>query len=233
MIPYLRTQFPEMPIVDYVHMEEWYWRGGGHARSSAVMSEFIDKTFVCNSATRDVMINHFGVQANKVETIYIGVDESEFNPDSVEGGWLYDRLGIGREHPIVLFPCRIADQKRPLMMVEIAKGVVEKRPDIIFAVVGDGPLEKQMKQRILQYGLGENVRLIGRCDDMKLCYKDAAMTLICSIKEGLSLTAYESCAMSTPVISADVGGQRDLIDNKVGRLIRSRVKESDGIDINL
>ena len=54
---------------------------------------------------------------------------------------------------------------------------------------------------------------------MQECYKDASVTLICSLKEGLALTAYESCAMGTPVISSNVGGQKDLIDENVGALI--------------
>ena len=45
------------------------------------------------------------------------------------------------------------------------------------------------------------------------------MTLICSLKEGLALTAYESLSMGRPVISSDVGGQAELIDDSVGRIL--------------
>ena len=45
------------------------------------------------------------------------------------------------------------------------------------------------------------------------------MTLICSLKEGLALTAYESLSMGRPVISSDVGGQAELIDASVGRIL--------------
>lgn len=65
---------------------------------------------------------------------------------------------------------------------------------------------------------------------MEECYQDASITLICSIKEGLSLTAYESCAMGTPVVSSDVGGQSDLIDDTVGILVP--VRQSEGIDFD-
>ena len=39
------------------------------------------------------------------------------------------------------------------------------------------------------------------------------LRLYAVLKEGLALTAYESCAMGVPVVSADVGGQKDLIDS--------------------
>ena len=62
---------------------------------------------------------------------------------------------------------------------------------------------------------------------MEKAYRDSDVTLICSLKEGLSLPAYETCAMETPVISADVGGQRELIDDTVGRLIPLGQAETD------
>ena len=58
LIPWLREHFPELPIVDYVHMEEWYWRQGGYARASGMLGAVTEKTYVCNSATRDVLIEN-------------------------------------------------------------------------------------------------------------------------------------------------------------------------------
>ena len=50
------------------------------------------------------------------------------------------------------------------------------------------------------------------------------------MKEGLALTAYESLAMGIPVVSADVGGQKDLIDDTVGALIPLMQDEKDDFD---
>ena len=56
------------------------------------------------------------------------------------------------------------------------------------------------------------------------------MTLICSLKEGLALTAYESLSMSTPVITSDVGGQAELIDRTVGKVLPLLQSESEELD---
>ena len=79
-------------------------------------------------------------------------------------------------------------------MLQIAKKVLEKRRDIYFLVVGDGPEYSLMKQFVEQEGLNNKVLFSGARTDMACFYKDSDVTLICSIKEGLSLTAYESCA---------------------------------------
>lgn len=35
MLPWLHLRHPRIPVVDYIHMEEWYYRSGGYARPSA------------------------------------------------------------------------------------------------------------------------------------------------------------------------------------------------------
>lgn len=230
MVPWLRKCFPDLCIADYVHMEEWYWKSGGFARPSGTLGAFLDKTYVCNSATRTVMINEFHRKPESVETVYIGVDEKEFYPDNAAGGKLYEMLHVSRDRKLILFPCRIHPQKRPFMMLDIAEMVVKKNPEALFVVIGDGEQLKSLEEAIARRKLQDFVVCIGRMENMKECYRDAALTLICSIKEGLALTAYESCSMGVPVISSDVGGQRDLIDDTVGRLIPMRQNEANDLD---
>lgn len=230
MVPWLRKQFKSLSVIDYVHMEEWYWKEGGFARLSGIFGSVLDKTYVCNSATRQVLVEHFGRNGDDVCTMHIGVDKQKYDPCKTETGKLYEKLGVGEDRPVILFPCRISPQKRPFLMLEIATKVRETEPDVVFAVVGDGPQLKPLIAEIKKKGLDQTVYCMGRSDDMASCYRDAKITLICSIKEGLSLTAYESCAMGVPVVSSDVGGQKDLIDHAVGALIPMRQKEDTDFD---
>jgi len=85
--------------------------------------------------------------------------------------------------------------------------------------VGDGPQLEELKQAANNKKLQDTVYFAGRADDMLPYYKDADVTLICSLKEGLALTAYESLSMGVPVISSDVGGQKELIDDTAGKII--------------
>ena len=104
-------------------------------------------------------------------------------------------------------------------MLDIAKAVQTQVPNVLFLVVGDGAERAEMESTIQQRKLEKIVQLIGYEEDLRPYYKVANVTLICSLKEGLALTAYESCAMGTPVVSSDVGGQGEMIDDKVGALI--------------
>lgn len=231
MMPWIRQHFPNIALVDYVHMEELYWRDGGYARISGRMDGITEKTYVCNSGTRTFMIESYGRKKESVETVYIGVDEKYFERNSVSEGNLYKELSISDKRPIVLFICRLHPQKRPYLMLQIAKKVAQKIPDVAFVSIGG---EEQQQNELMQTakneGIADNVYFLGQRKDVRPYYRDAKVTLICSLKEGLSLTAYESCSMGVPVVSADVGGQGDLIDENVGKLIPCVQSESECLD---
>lgn len=230
LVPWLRKYFPEVAIIDYVHMEEWYWRNGGYARTSGVMGGILEKTYVCNERTRQVLINDFDRDKDSVETLYIGVDHEKYNAEYVESGMIRNKFGIENDRKIVLFPCRMHPQKRPFFMLEIAEQVKRKMPDIAFIVVGDGPQLAELQETAQKRNLEGTVYFAGRAEDMLPYYKDADLTLICSLKEGLALTAYESLSMGVPVISSDVGGQKELIDQAVGRIIPLEQDEEKDLD---
>lgn len=229
ILPWIRYNFPSVGIIDYMHIEEKYWRSGGYARTTGAMDEFIDITCTCNEVTRNILINDYNKPSSKVETVYIGVDDKAFTPDYDKQS-LRKELDLPLDKKLILFPCRMSPQKRPLLMLEIAKAVKAKDKNINFVAVGNGPLYSTMYEKINRMGLKDNVFLLGEKSDMGKYYNACDLTLICSIKEGLTLTAYESLACAIPVISSDVGGQKELIDDEVGRLLPVLQNEDEGFN---
>ena len=219
LMPWLRIQFPALAIIDYVHMEEWYWRRGGYARISSYMKEISEHTYVCSEHTRQVLMKDFGRNGTDISTLYIGVDVNWFDPSVIKKRQCYEKLGIPKGKKIVLFPCRMDYQKRPFLMLEIAKEAKRRKMDIVFVAVGDGALLQQLKNTCIREKLQKMVFFAGKVEDVRPYYKDASVTLNCSIQEGIALTTFESCSMGVPVISADVGGQKEVIDESVGKLL--------------
>ena len=176
------------------------------------------------------MIEYFHRDPDDIETVHIGIDEKQFDSTRVQEGILYEELQIPKERPIVLFICRLHPQKRPFLMLKIAQYVKTKISNVVFAVIGDGPLEEELMQTSVSMGLDHTVYFLGAKAEVRPYYRDAKVTLICSVKEGLALTAYESCAMGVPVVSADVGGEKDLVDDSVGALIPFLEDEASGFE---
>ena len=61
--------------------------------------------------------------------------------------------------------------------------------------------------------------MLGNIKKTERIYAISDLSINTSIKEGLALTSYESLAMGVPVVSSDVGGQKELITDDVGVIV--------------
>lgn len=228
ILPYIKSKYINIPILDYVHMEEWYNRNGGYSRYSAMYESVIDKTLVCNENSRKILISHFGKNANEVQTVYIGVDENKFNPEIYNKQKIWQKyLGTNEKKKILSYICRISEQKRPFLLLQIIAKLKQKRQDFKVLVVGDGNLLGKMKEKAKELKIYEDIIFTGALSNTAEIYAISDLTINCSLKEGLALTSYESLSMGVPVVSSDVGGQKELITNDVGKIIPLMQNEKD------
>ena len=228
MLSYIKSKHINIPIIDYVHMEEWYNRNGGYSRYSAMYKSVIDKTLVCNENSREILINHFGKKEDEVETIYIGVDEKKFNPEKYNKVELKQKyLGQVSNKKILSYICRISEQKRPMLLLQIIAKLKQKRQDFKVLVVGDGNLLNKMKEKAKELDIYDDIVFTGSLSETSEIYVISDLTVNCSLKEGLALTSYESLSMGVPVISSDVGGQKELITSEVGEIVPLMQDEKD------
>lgn len=227
-LPYLKGKYPQIPIIDYVHMEEWYNRNGGYSRDTSAVESVIDKTLVCNKNSEKVLVDHFGKNKNEIETVYIGVDESKYKPETLNKEEILRKYKIKSKNKFIIsYICRIAEQKRPHLLIKIIKRLKEIRNDFIFVIAGEGYMLNAIKKEVKNYHLNDNVVFLGNVTNTQEIYKISDLTINCSIKEGVALTSYESLAMGVPVVSADVGGQKELINEEVGKIVPCMQKEEE------
>lgn len=232
-LPYLKAKYPEIPIMDYIHMEEWYNRNGGYSRDSSTISSVIDKTLVCNKNSENILIDYFKRDKKDIETVYIGVDEKKFDAKNYNKEEILEKLEINpKGKKIISFIARIDLQKRPHLLMNIIKELKKKRNDFIFVIAGDGPMLQKIKIDAKKYNIIKDVIFLGNVSNTAEIYKISDLTINCSIKEGLALTAYESLSMGVPVVSADVGGQKELINDNVGKIVPCLQKETEVADFN-
>ena len=228
MLPYIKGKYANIPIIDYVHMEEWYNRNGGYSRYSAMYESVIDKTLVCNENSKKILTKYFGKKEDEVQTVYIGVDENKFDPGKYNKDELKKKyLGQVTNKKILSYICRISEQKRPILLLQIIAKLKEKRQDFKVLVVGDGNLLNKMKERAKELNIYDDIIFTGALSNTAEIYAISDLTINCSLKEGLALTSYESLSMGVPVVSSDVGGQKELITKDVGKIVKVLQDESD------
>lgn len=220
LIPWIKYYFPKLPIIEYLHAEDFSWRNGGYPKDSTAVQSFIDKTYTCNNHLKYLMHEKMNRNIEKVETLYIGVDTDKFNAKETT---ITDKEieTFCKNKKVILFPSRFSYEKRPLFLLNVIKKFKQKNCDIVCLMVGDGIAKSDMLNFIEKNNLGEYVRIIPLQKDIRQYYKMSDVTVICSLSEGITLTTYESLSMNVPVITSDVGGQSEVVTKENGIVIRT------------
>lgn len=216
LMPALKRAFPHLRTVVQLHAEE-HPEGTGYPRYVTTRYDpSVDAYSVISKHLRDRIIS-YGADAERVHIIGLGVDTDVFNPDRVT-----PKAIVRNDEMHILFPARLAWQKDPLQVVEIARRLREQGSGAVVHVVGDGELRPDMEASIARHSLEDRVLMHGYDLDMPRWYAATDVTLLPSRYEGIPLTLYESMAMGRPVVVADVGGIAELVDGETGFLIHER-----------
>lgn len=165
-----------------------------------------------------------GREHNNLKTVYIGVNPDEYDEEKInveECKELVQYKEKYEDKKVLLYLARIVEEKRPIFAIHVLKELCKHRDDIVLFVVGSGMELDEMKRVAKEFKLEEHVIFFGMQNDTKPFYKVADAHIICSLTEGLTITTYESLAMGTPVITADVGGQKELVDDSCGAVVQN------------
>jgi glycosyltransferase involved in cell wall biosynthesis len=122
------------------------------------------------------------------------------------------RLSIPIDCPVVGTVIRLAPQKHPEAIVDVAEQVTRIFPDVRFVIVGDGPLDSYMKQYIIEKKLSRNFIMLGSRKDVAEILPALDVFLLTSRSEGLPRAMLEALAVNIPVVATDVGGIAELVN---------------------
>ncbi|WP_171525527.1 glycosyltransferase [Acinetobacter indicus] len=123
--------------------------------------------------------------------------------------YISDRLG-GRGIKIIQVG-RLSEVKNHNFSLEIAKRLKDQDINFSFFIVGQGPLEDYIRKNIQDYGLEENVFLLGVRNDVPNLMAGADVMLMPSLHEGFPVVLVESQAVGLlSLISDRIAPEVDL-----------------------
>ncbi|MDX1766551.1 MAG: glycosyltransferase family 4 protein [Arenibacter troitsensis] len=118
---------------------------------------------------------------------------------------------------------RLTDQKNFLLLVDVAKIVLNKHPDWKWDIYGSGPLEQKIKDKINDNKLNDSLFLKGQSNHLYSLYKEYSFMVMTSKYEGFPMTLLEGMSNKLPLISFDIetGPNEIIVENKNGFLVPS------------
>jgi glycosyltransferase involved in cell wall biosynthesis len=209
----------DVPMTVTAHAFGLFQKGTHQQRRG--LSERVDRIVTISEYNRRYLVERVGVET-PIDVVRMGIRPQKFDPS--------DGAVPGR----LLTVARFVEKKGIEYAVDAISQLVDDHPDLEYRLVGSGPRETAIRERIREGGLENHVRLLGRVTDKRLIREldeTTAFVLPCVVaadgdRDGIPVALMEAMAMETVPISTTVSGIPELIeDGETGLLCEQRDTE--------
>ena len=196
------TAIPFLPVPEY--LREFYVPGVDINWSVIAITGF----------TRDTLIDTYEVPADKVRLIYQGTEISRFSPSDAGRATAFEsyRLPEGAG-PVLGCIGSFEERKGQSVLFEAVKQLADgPLPNVHAMLVGDGPDEEMLEERVVAMGLGDHVTFFPFTREPDIVFERLDITVLSSLyKEGLPNVLLESMAMGVPVVASRMAGVPEIV----------------------
>ncbi|MEX8036417.1 glycosyltransferase [Acinetobacter baumannii] len=176
-------------------------------------------TNVSLEASRNFEIRK-GVPKGGIRTIYNGIDLSKFIKSPLNKDKIKNNLGIENGIPIFIAVGRFHEAKDYPNLINAFRifktKIIHNSQDNnlpILLIVGDGELKSEVELLIESFNLKDNIKLLGRRNDIPDLLNIADYFILSSKYEGLPTVIMEAMACETFVISTNCSGVEEIMND--------------------
>lgn len=200
------------PLVVHMHATE-YDRSGENINTQTYAIEragmhAADRVIAVSNLTRNIVIEKYGVPAEKVVTVHNAVRFAENGSAAPERG-VSDK--------IITFLGRITYQKGPDYFVEAAAKVLKRVPNVRFVMAGSGDMMNHIIRRVARLGIADRFHFTGflRGEDVHRMFQLSDVYVMPSVSEPFGISPLEAMRSNVPVIISKQSGVAEVLDYAV------------------
>ncbi|MGN0092129.1 MAG: glycosyltransferase family 4 protein [Alistipes sp.] len=200
------------PLVVHMHATE-YDRSGENINTQTYAIEragmhAADRVIAVSNLTRNIVIEKYGVPADKVVTVHNAVRFAEKESEAPERG-VSDK--------IVTFLGRITFQKGPDYFVEAAAKVLKRVQNVRFVMAGSGDMMNHIIRRVARLGIADRFHFTGflRGEDVHRMFQLSDVYVMPSVSEPFGISPLEAMKSNVPVIISKQSGVAEVLDYAV------------------
>jgi glycosyltransferase involved in cell wall biosynthesis len=192
----------------------------GFERAAASVS---DRLVEVSDATRRRHVAYGIAPANRFLTIPNGIDLTRFAGPPPDPLVVRNRLGVPAGVPVVGTVAMLVPVKRIDVLLQAAAGLLERRPETVFLIVGDGALRDPLERQAATLPVPGSVRFLGLRNDIPEILAAMDLFVLPSDDEGCPASLLEAMASGRPAVATDVGGISEIVENgRSGLLVPRR-----------
>lgn len=122
-------------------------------------------------------------------------------------------------HYDVAFLGRLTYPKNPQRLITVLSQVIQKKPELKVAIIGDGDLREEIEDLVKELKLSNNIDFLGFKSNPYKILSSSKVMLMTSRWEGLPMCVLEALCLGVPVVSTITDGtERVIVDGESGYL---------------
>ncbi|MCF7835757.1 MAG: glycosyltransferase family 4 protein [Candidatus Marinimicrobia bacterium] len=159
------------------------------------------------------IVSSWGTKEEKINVVYNSFEI----PNNLNHDLSYD---LNYDFTIVTAG-RLVPWKGVDVLIEIMPKIIQEISGAGLVVIGDGPKRDDLKKQVLKNKLQDKVLFVGQLSHNEVLesLKRSDVFVLNTGYEGLSHQILEAMAVGTPVITTDVGGNPELIENSYSGIL--------------
>jgi glycosyltransferase involved in cell wall biosynthesis len=184
-----------------------------------------DRLITISGAMRDILIEAYGAQPERVEIVHDGVDTRVFHRQ--EATDLRQRHAPDAEH-VLIFHGVIDPQDGPELLIEAAPAILAQHPQTRFWMVGDGTAVPGLKAAARAAGLAERFYFSGWVRQAEVARYISASDLglvvlpdVLSARGRVTLKEFEYWACGVPAILPRLPALQEVVGDEAASLFYS------------
>jgi len=181
-------------------------------------SSWCDRMIVVSQPLRDWALRARVASAEKMRLIYSGIDIDAFSGVQASAD-LARSLGVKPGDMVVGIVSKLWEGKGHDLLLQSVARLSRQWPQIRLLVVGEGKLERQLRERAASLGLREIALFTGFRSDIPEITALFDIAVLPSLFEGMGRVVLEAMAAGKPVVASRVGGIPDLVQDGVTGLL--------------
>ena len=182
--------------------------------NNKLYKEWTDRIIAVAEVIRKRLIDENNISGNKIITIHSSIDTEKFNGEFDEGK-IRNEFGISPDTVVLGMIGRLREHKDYPNMFVALKIIVKKFRNIKLLIVGDGILESQLKSVVQIMELDNYVIFTGKRENIPQILSEIDIFVLSSSVEGSPAVIKEALIMEKPVVSTNVGGIPEIIQNGI------------------
>ena len=186
---------------------------------------FSENIVVVSEAQKEEIVKKYKIAGEKkVKVVPLGLELEGLSAIGSRRGKTRDELGIGNDCILIGIIGRLVPVKNHRMFLDACKKLFDLAGglDIKCIVIGDGEEREGLERYAKELGIREKVIFSGWKKEMADVYADLDIVALTSLNEGTPVALIEALASGRPVVSTDVGGVKDVVEDGInGYLVAS------------